>query len=46
MRSGKRSLIAGGGVPAVSVVGQTTIAPLFLIVSAVTQGERSGVALR
>jgi hypothetical protein len=45
-RSGKRSLMPGGGAPAVSVVGQTTIAPLVLTVSAVTHGERSGAALR
>ena len=45
-RSGKRSLSAAGTVPAVSLVGQTTIAPLALIASAVTQGERSGIALR
>src|SRR5262249_7258553 len=45
-RSGKRSLISAGGVPAVSAVGQTTIAPLLLIASGVTHGERSGVALR
>src|SRR5712691_474791 len=45
-RSGKRSLISAGGVPAVSAVGQTTIAPLLLTASGVTQGERSGVALR
>ena len=32
-RSGKRSLISGGGAPAVSVVGHTTIAPLLLIAS-------------
>ena len=37
-------MISGGGVPAVSVVGQTTIAPLLRTSSKVTQGERSGVA--
>jgi hypothetical protein len=44
--SGKRSLIAAGSAPAVSVVGHTTMAPLALIASAVTQGERAGVSLR
>src|SRR5262249_57363131 len=45
-RFGNRSLISAGGVPAVSVVGQTTIAPWLLIASGVTHGERSGVASR
>ena len=38
--------MSAGGVPAVSVVGQTTIAPLALTSSSVTQGERSGAASR
>ncbi len=45
-RSGNRSLMSGGGVPAVSVVGQTTIAPFLRTSFIVTQGVRSGVASR
>src|SRR6266480_575926 len=45
-RSGKRSLITAGGVPAVSVVGHTTIAPLVFMASGVTHGDRSGAVSR
>ena len=41
-RSGKRSLIAGGGVPAVSVAVHSTIAPFSAHGLALSQGERAG----
>src|SRR5207302_9674550 len=44
--AGKRAFISGGGVPDVSVVGQTMIAPLDLTSFMLTHGERSGVASR
>mgnify|MGYP001447652894 CR=1 FL=1 len=42
--SGNRALMSDGGAPAVSVVGQTMIAPFVRTSSNVTHGVRSGVA--
>ena len=41
-RSGKRSFSAGGGVPAVSIAVQSTIAPCRRTASSSSQGARAG----